>query len=219
MRLDLSCLLFEIRSFVLSVGHLLCCQLCPLYFEHIWSEACIKSALITEFSGLFGWGSAFLLFSCGFFICLFLVFFVGGFLFIYLFISIIWRYRTVSFKLNQPEYKRSQTWQQSEAEQNHLEICNWRLLLPSTWTGVGLCMLFKQREMGWAERSHPSQERDLPPAHSSWSTASENLPFWRGELLPLPPLFSLLPKKSKPAWFLGGCYFPFQEMLILKWKI
>lgn len=54
MWLDLSCLLFEIRSFVLSVGHLLCCQLCPLYFEHIWSEACIKSALITEFSGLFG---------------------------------------------------------------------------------------------------------------------------------------------------------------------
>lgn len=79
-------------------------------------------------------------------------FFLGGFLFIYLFISIIWRYSTVSFKLNQPECKRSQTWQQSEAEQNHLEICNWCLLLPSTWTGVGLCMLFRGR---WGEQRGP----------------------------------------------------------------
>lgn len=42
------------KSFVLSVGHLLCCQLCPLYLEHIWSETCIKSDLIKQSCGLSG---------------------------------------------------------------------------------------------------------------------------------------------------------------------
>lgn len=46
------------KSFVLSVGHLLRCQLHPLYLQHIWSETCIKSDLIKQSCGLSGRGSA-----------------------------------------------------------------------------------------------------------------------------------------------------------------
>lgn len=57
---------FVFKSFVLSLGHLLRCQLCRLYLEHIWSEAWIKSDLIKQSCGLPGWGSGFLQVSWGF---------------------------------------------------------------------------------------------------------------------------------------------------------
>ena len=52
--------------FCVQIGHLLRCQLCPLYLEHIWSETCIKSDLIKQSCGLSGQGSAFLQVSGGF---------------------------------------------------------------------------------------------------------------------------------------------------------